>query len=105
MVFALGRIGLAEGEFARMTLRQFLLRADAFNEQRDDRLEETRMVVATLINIHAKKKVNYPDVIRLKRDRVAAIARTKQMEEEMNSEHIRKIRERIKREKEAKNGR
>jgi hypothetical protein len=69
-LFALGEMGMAEEAFWKMTLRQFLLKADAFNSAREEAWEHTRQVLTILINSNSKKKVRPSDIVELKRDKI-----------------------------------
>jgi hypothetical protein len=95
MVYALGRIGLSEVEYIRMTLRQFLFKADAFNERIEDGWEQMRLVVALLYNVNSKKKISEQDVVRLARDRRRAVAKAKDYD---------RLREKAKKIREQRNG-
>lgn len=61
----------------RMTLRQFLLRAESYWAQWENEWERTRQVITVLVNANSKKKIQPKDVIELKRDRIEAWKRQK----------------------------
>jgi len=75
-------MGMAEEAFFRMTLRQFLLKADAFNNEKEEAWEHTRQVLTVLINSNSKKKVRPADIVELKRDKIYEWKRRKWHESE-----------------------
>lgn len=93
MEYALGRIGLAEAEYIKMTLRQFFWKSDAFEERYQDGWEYAREVVAMVHNANPYKKraVTREDVVRLGRDMKKA--RNKMKDYDRLREKAKRIRE------------